>query len=74
MVPLSDVGGDRPHLGLSVTRSELGPVTETASGGHGVVYSAPDAAVAPGPLVYKEYRGEVGEGTCRRYRRECGGY
>jgi hypothetical protein len=24
--------------------------------------------------VYKEYRGEVGEGNCRRYRYECGGY
>jgi hypothetical protein len=23
--------------------------------------------------VYKEYRGEVGEGNCRRYRSECGG-
>src|SRR5262245_7530466 len=23
--------------------------------------------------VYKEYRGEVGEGNCRRYRAECGG-
>jgi hypothetical protein len=23
--------------------------------------------------VYKEYRGEVGEGNCRRYREECGG-
>ena len=22
--------------------------------------------------VYKEERGEVGEGNCRRYRRECG--
>jgi hypothetical protein len=22
---------------------------------------------------YKEYRGEVGEGNCRRYRQECGG-
>jgi hypothetical protein len=22
---------------------------------------------------YKEYRGEVGEGNCRRYRAECGG-
>ena len=22
--------------------------------------------------VYKEYRDEVGEGNCRRYRRECG--
>jgi hypothetical protein len=24
--------------------------------------------------VYKEERGEEGEGNCRRYRRECGGY
>jgi hypothetical protein len=23
--------------------------------------------------VYKEYRGEAGEGNCRRYREECGG-
>ena len=23
--------------------------------------------------VYKEYRGETGEGNCRRYRAECGG-
>ncbi len=23
--------------------------------------------------VYKEYRGEAGEGNCRRYRAECGG-
>jgi hypothetical protein len=22
--------------------------------------------------IYKEERGEVGEGNCRRYRRECG--
>ena len=24
--------------------------------------------------IYKEERGEVGEGNCRRYRNECGGY
>lgn len=24
--------------------------------------------------VFKEERGEVGEGNCRRYRRECGRY
>ena len=23
--------------------------------------------------IYKEQRGEVGEGNCRRYRQECGG-
>ncbi len=24
--------------------------------------------------IHKEERGEVGEGNCRRYRNECGGY
>ena len=24
--------------------------------------------------IFKEERGQVGEGNCRRYRRQCGGY
>jgi hypothetical protein len=52
---------ERPGLRLEFGRS--GPTLHTG----------PDCQALRRACIYKEERGEEGEGNCRRYRRLCGG-